>query len=108
MRNFNYLVVILITAICLGFAYANRQVVTVNFDPLGYFNWPSREAPVYAVALIAAAIGLCLGAVSTWFGQSEYRRRARDAEAHADRLRADLQRAARATPAAAAPVARQA
>ena len=105
MRNFNYLVVILITAICLAFAYANRQVVTVNFDPFGNLNWPPREAPVFAVALIAAAIGLVIGVISTWFGQSDYRRRAREAEANANRLRSDLQQAARAT---VTPMARQA
>ena len=109
MRIINYLIVALITAICLAFAFANREVVTINFDPLGGAQLPPVSAPQYLVLLIAVAVGVIAGSVVTWFRQGKHRRQAREAVREAERLRSEL-RAARAATAVApvVPLARQA
>jgi uncharacterized integral membrane protein len=109
MRIISYLIVALITAICLAFAFANRDFVTINFDPLGGNQLPPVAAPQYLVILIAVAIGVVAGSVATWFRQGANRRRAREALREAERLRAEL-RAAHASTAVTnvVPLARQA
>jgi uncharacterized integral membrane protein len=109
MRIINYLIVALITAVCLAFAFANRDFVTINFDPLGGAQLPPVAAPQYLVILIAAAVGVVAGSVATWFKQGKHRRRAREASREAERLQNEL-RAARAATGAApvVPLARRA
>ena len=107
MRLLKFIVIIPVAAILLSFAFANRESVTIYFDPLGGATLPPVEAPAYLVLLIAVALGVVAGSLATWIGQGKHRRRARQAEAEADRLRYDVQ-AARATPAPTLPLARQA
>ena len=92
-------------AILLAFAFANRDWVTIGFDPTGYLALPAVQAPQYAVMLAAAALGAVVGGVFTWIGQSRHRRAARIAQADAYRLRQELQ-AARLAPAPAREMAR--
>ena len=74
------LVVIVPIAIALlAFAFANRQIVTVSFDPL-----PSGDVPAFAVSLplfvvliLTAMLGVVAGGVAVWFAQGRHRRAAR-------------------------------
>jgi uncharacterized integral membrane protein len=91
MRLLKWIVILPVAAAILAFAFANRDVVTIYLDPLGGGALPTFEAPKFLVLLVAVAVGVVAGSAATWFGQSKHRRRARVAEAEADRLRYDLQ-----------------
>jgi hypothetical protein len=91
MRVLKYLIAAPIAALILVFAFANREWVTIYFDPIGGSGLAPVPAPQYAVLLIAAALGVIAGSVTTWVGQGWRRRALREAEAEAARLRQELQ-----------------
>jgi hypothetical protein len=86
-----------IAIIVVSFAIANRQWITVSFDPF------SRDAPFAAMdmplwVLFACGVffGLIAGWIACWFAQGKWRRAARDArlelvqaQAEASQLRRD-------------------
>jgi len=76
----------------LLFALANRQTVTVSFDPF------DRADPAFAIALplyqpiiLALILGVLVGGAADWLRQAKWRARARRAERAA--ARADGERA---------------
>jgi uncharacterized integral membrane protein len=80
------IVVVPLVVIIVAFAVANRQAVTMSFDPF------SSAAPAYAAtlplfaAIFAALIfGVLIGGFASWLRQGKWRRMARklDAEFHA-------------------------
>ena len=71
-------IVLPLAAIIIAFAVANRQMVTVSFDP---FN---AAAPAYAATLplfilifALVILGVIVGGVASWLRQSSWRRAAR-------------------------------
>jgi len=87
-----------LAAVLLAFAFANRDWVTIGFDPTGYVPLPPIQVPQYGAMFAAAALGALAGGFLTWVGQSRHRRAARAAEAEAYRLRQELQAARIAPP----------
>jgi len=76
------IVVLPLMAILVAFAVANRQAVTVSFDPF------SATAPAYAVTLplfavvfIILILGVLIGGFSAWLRQGKWRRVARRLDA---------------------------
>jgi uncharacterized integral membrane protein len=68
-----------IAIIVVSFAIANRQWITVSFDPF------SREAPFAAMAMplwvlffCGVFFGLITGWIACWFAQGKWRREAKD------------------------------
>jgi uncharacterized integral membrane protein len=89
MRKFlTALIVIPLGLILMVFAVANRQFVTVSFDPF-VSNDPSFSVtlPLFLLLIVVAALGVLAGGCAVWFGQRHWRRAARrnDAEARAAR-----------------------
>ena len=107
MQVLRWIVMLPLAVVLLAFAFANRESITVYFDPLGGATPPPVPAPAYLVLLVAVAVGVVMGSIATWFGQSKHRRAARVAQAEAARLRTDLQ-AARLPGSSSLPLARQA
>jgi uncharacterized integral membrane protein len=75
-----------LAVIIIIFAVANRQTVTVSFDPF------STASPAYAVTLplfvliaMMIILGVLIGGTVAWAGQARWRRAARrlDADVHA-------------------------
>jgi uncharacterized integral membrane protein len=93
MRLLKYLILAPVAALILVFAFANRESVTIYFDPIGGHGLDPVRAPEFVALLLALAVGVVLGSVSTWIGQGRHRRAARRAEAEAARLRQELQAA---------------
>ncbi len=98
------LVAVPIAVVILAFAVANRQDVSVSFDP---FSDPQASAmavtaPLFGLLFLALIIGVIVGGIATWFTQGRNRQRARLAEDAADRWRAEAERA-RTIPQAIAP-----
>ena len=93
MRFLKFLVLAPFAALILVFAFANREAVTIFFDPFGVTGLAPTTAPKFVVLLIAVAVGVVAGGMMTWIGQGKHRRAAREAQAEAARLRAELQAA---------------
>jgi uncharacterized integral membrane protein len=73
------------------FAVANRETVTISFDPFDRTNPALGVAlPLFALILILLVLGVLLGGMAAWLRQAKWRRAARLAEAEARRLRAEL------------------
>ncbi len=76
-----------------AFALANRQRVTVSFDPiLPHDPWLAVEVPLWVVLFAGIFIGLVAGGIATWLRQGRWRRRARLAERERDFLKEDRER----------------
>ena len=97
MRFLKFLVLAPVAALLLAFAFANRERVTIYFDPIGGHGLDPVQAPEYVALFLALGLGIVAGAAASWSGQRRHRRAAHRAEAEAARLRQALQ-AARAAP----------
>jgi uncharacterized integral membrane protein len=80
-----------LAAVIIAFAVANRQIVTVSFDPFSSVN-PAYAAtlPLFAVVLLILIAGVLVGGVAAWIRQSKWRRAARQLEADNRQLRSEL------------------
>jgi uncharacterized integral membrane protein len=72
------IVVVPLVVVLVAFAVANRQMVTVSFDPF------SSTAPAYAATLplftilfAALILGVLIGGIAAWLRQGKWRRAAR-------------------------------
>jgi uncharacterized integral membrane protein len=95
-------VLIPLAIIIVMFAVANREIVTVTFDPFSSANPAfALKMPLFIVIFVLVAIGVLVGGVAAWLKQHKWRMRARRAEAEARELRArlDAQRTQRSVPA---------
>jgi hypothetical protein len=91
MRLAKLLIVAPVAAVILAFAFANRDWVTINFDPVGGHGLEPVQVRQYVVMLVAAGLGVVAGSAATWIGQGWRRRAQREAEIEAARLRQELQ-----------------
>jgi len=85
------LIVVPLAALIIVFAVANRQAVTVSFDPF------SATSPAYAVTVplfvlvfILLILGVIIGGAAAWLGQSPWRRTARKLDADVRALHDEL------------------
>ena len=82
------LVLIPLAIIVVALAVANRQVVTVSFDPFdGSQPAFSLALPLYVLILALVIAGVVLGGAAAWLRQGKWRWRARLAESQARELR---------------------
>ena len=83
-----WIVLLPVGLVLLVFAFANRRLVDVVFDPFGNdVQGLSFTLPLFAVIIGSLALGVIVGGIAVWFGQGRYRRAARQALADAERLR---------------------
>ena len=82
-----------IAAIIIAFAVANRQIVTVSFDPFDATN-PAFAAslPLFVLIFILVIFGVILGGVAAWLRQARWCWAARRAEKENQELRLELDR----------------
>ena len=102
VRFLKVAVLVLCGVILLGFAFANREFVTVSFDPFSTTDNAafSIPAPLFAVVIVAAMLGVVAGALATWLSQRRYRKASRQSRIEADKWRAQAQAMKTATHAA--------
>jgi uncharacterized integral membrane protein len=107
MRKFLTIAVLIPLAIVIVmFAVANREIITVSFDPFDTTHPAfSVKLPLFILIFVLVGLGVFIGGVAAWLRQSKWRARARRAEAEAQRLRQqlDAQRSRPALPAASEP-----
>jgi hypothetical protein len=83
-------------AILVAIAVSNRQPVALILDPFKPENPAlSIELPFYAYLLSALVVGVILGGVATWMGQSRWRQTARAQGQRAARWQAEADRLSR-------------
>jgi uncharacterized integral membrane protein len=80
-----------LAAIIIAFAVANRQTVTVSFDPFDTVQ-PAYAAslPLFVLIFILVIFGLLLGGFATWLRQARWAWAARRAEKENQELRREL------------------
>jgi uncharacterized integral membrane protein len=90
-KFFTALVLIPLGLVFVIFAVANRHLVTVSFDPFNSID-PSVAVrlPLFVVIIAVAILGVAAGGSATWFRQRHWRRAARQHEADARQMRAQL------------------
>jgi uncharacterized integral membrane protein len=85
------ILMVVVAALLVAYAIANRSPVTVSFDPF------DRGTPAYVVTLplhllsfTILILGVVVGAVVGWFTQGKRRRYRRRLESELNRVRAEL------------------
>jgi uncharacterized integral membrane protein len=90
-RIFILFVLAPLVLVLVGFAVANREAVTVSFDPFSATNPAfALEIRLYLLAFSLLILGVIVGGVAAWLTQRKWRRAARKFEAEARALRAEL------------------
>jgi uncharacterized integral membrane protein len=86
-----WLILVPLAIVILMFAIANREVVTVSFDPFSSTApAASVSVPLFVLIFILVILGVILGGVAAWLRQSEYRRAARRRDADVSLLRREI------------------
>jgi uncharacterized integral membrane protein len=93
VRFFRLVIFVVGAVVILLLAFANRHFVTVSFDPFASgenaaFSFP---APLFAVVIASAMLGVVAGAFATWLSQGRHRRAARQNRVEADKWRAQAE-----------------
>ena len=72
------IIVVPLAAVIIAFAVANRQSVTVSFDPFSSAS-PAYAAtlPLFAVLFAVLILGVLIGGIAAWIRQGKWRRAAR-------------------------------
>ena len=85
------LVLVPLGIIIVMFAVANRESVSISFDPFDTRN-PALvlQVPLYGLIFALVGVGVLAGGIAAWLKQHKWRIRARRAEAEARELRARL------------------
>jgi uncharacterized integral membrane protein len=85
-------VVVPLAIVIVAFALANRQTVTVSFDPFSAAT-PAYAAslPLFALIFILVIVGVLIGGIATWLGQGPWRRRARRLDSDVRALHQELE-----------------
>jgi uncharacterized membrane protein YidH (DUF202 family) len=92
MRKFlSALILVPLGIVIVMFAVANREVITVSFDPFDTVRPAfAVKVPLYGLIFALVALGVLVGGIASWLKQQKWRIRARRAEAEARELRARL------------------
>jgi uncharacterized integral membrane protein len=86
------LILIPLALVLVLLALANRQAVTISFDP-----WLTEKPaivvtqPLFLVLLVVLTVGVIIGGLAAWPRRARWRRRARRAQAEAQALRTETE-----------------
>jgi uncharacterized integral membrane protein len=80
-----------LAVVIIAFAVANRQIVTVSFDPFSAERpAASLTLPLFALIIVLLVIGVLVGGTATWLRQAKWRRTARRLEREVADLRIEV------------------
>jgi uncharacterized integral membrane protein len=85
------IIVVPLAIIIVAFAVANRQMVTVSFDPFSSTS-PAYAAslPLFVLIFILLIVGVIIGGAAAWIGQAKWRRGARALDDEVRKLRSEV------------------
>lgn len=84
------IVLVPVAVLAIAFAVANREFVTVSFDPFtAGAPTLAMNAPLYLIVFFLLSCGVVIGGVASWLGQGRYRSAARRNGAEAREARAE-------------------
>lgn len=86
------IIVVPLGAVIVAFAVANRQTVTVSFDPFSATS-PAYAAtlPLFVLLFTVLILGVIVGGIAAWIRQSKWRRIARKLDADVRALHDELE-----------------
>ncbi|HEY4981577.1 MAG TPA: LapA family protein [Pseudolabrys sp.] len=86
------LIVVPLAVVIIAFAVANRQAVTVSFDPFSSIS-PAYAAtlPLFVLIFVLVILGVLIGGIAAWIRQSKWRRIARKLDADVRALHDELE-----------------
>jgi uncharacterized integral membrane protein len=86
------IIVVPLAIVVVAFAVANRQVVTVSFDPFSSTS-PAYAAtlPLFVLIFVLVILGVVIGGVAAWLRQAAWRRTARRLDADVRTLHQELE-----------------
>jgi len=92
MRKFVSLAILIpLAVVIVMFAVANRETITVSFDPFDAAHPAyALKMPLFILIFVLVAVGVLVGGIAAWLRQHKWRMRARRAEIEARELRARL------------------
>ena len=84
-------IVVPLAAIIIAFAIANRQLVTVSFDPFTNVD-PAYAAtlPLFILIFVLTILGVIVGGTAAWLRQAHWRRAARKLDGEVRQLQQEL------------------
>ncbi|MCP8897267.1 DUF1049 domain-containing protein [Shinella daejeonensis] len=89
----NVLVLIPIAVVLIVLSVANRQSVTLAFNPFRPEDSVlSFSAPFFVFLFLAVILGMVIGSFATWFTQGKYRKRARTEAGEAVKWHAEAEK----------------
>ncbi|MPZ55738.1 MAG: DUF1049 domain-containing protein [Rhizobiales bacterium] len=84
-------ILIPLAIVIIGFAVANRQAVTISFDPFDASQPAySTTLPLFVVIFLLVIFGVLVGGIAAWLRQSKWRSAARRAETQNRELTAEV------------------
>ena len=98
-RIVGWVVLVPLSIALVVFALANRQAVSINFNPFAAPadpNMPGFGVPMFLVIFGVLLVGVVLGGIATWFAQGPHRRDERAFRRENERLHRELEVAHRA------------
>ncbi len=94
-----YFLLVPLAIVILMFAVANREIITVSFDPFSATQPAlSFTMPLFVLIFILTILGVILGGFAAWLRQSKYRRHVRLLETEVRVLRGENEALARRNP----------
>jgi uncharacterized integral membrane protein len=86
------IVVVPLVVFLVAFAVANRQAITVSFDPFSAAS-PAYTAtlPLFAVLFAVLILGVLIGGIAAWIRQGKWRRIARKLDGEVRALHDELE-----------------
>jgi len=86
------LILVPLAVVIIAFAVANRQIVTVLFDPFSAERpAASLTLPLFALIIVLLVIGVLIGGTAAWLRQAKWRRTARRLEREVADLRIEVE-----------------
>ena len=84
-------VLVPLAIVIVMFAVANREIITVSFDPFDSAKPAvAFRMPLFILIFVLVGVGVLIGGIAAWLRQHKWRVRARRAEADVRRLRTEL------------------
>ena len=82
------IILVPLAVIIIAFAVANRQAVTVSFDPFSAGEPAAAVTlPLFAVIILVLIVGVLIGGLASWLRQGRWRSAARRFERELTQLR---------------------